>query len=138
MAANRPSGQGHSLVAAVVTEKCTAHGAHSCISCARLTRRIPVSPELVSELDRLPQRNQRFFPSLLNDITQLTHQFGAALSRHFCPSPSILPPCQRLETRLHLRRDPARILWQHNDRYEHKMFETPAAAAHHAGIFTAV
>ncbi len=28
---------------------------------------------------------------------------------------------QRLATRWHLRRDPARILWQHNDRYEQKM-----------------
>jgi hypothetical protein len=32
-------------------------------------------------------------------------------------------PLQRLATRLKLRRDPARILWQHNDRYERKMLE---------------
>ncbi len=30
---------------------------------------------------------------------------------------------QRLATRLNLRRDPARVLWQHNDRYERKMLE---------------
>ena len=34
---------------------------------------IPVSPELLSELELLPQRNQRF-TQLLNDITLLTHQ----------------------------------------------------------------
>ncbi len=117
---NRPSGQGHRLVAAVVME-----------NVQRMTRildllrqadpRIPVSPELISELDRLPQRNQRF-TSLLNDITLLTHQLEQRY-RGILPFSIDATSLQRLATRWHLRRDPARILWQHNDRYEQKMFE---------------
>ena len=69
---NRPSGQGHRLAAAIVIE-----------NVQRMTRVLnllrqaapdtPVSPELLSELDLLPQRNQRF-TQLLNAITLLTHQ----------------------------------------------------------------
>jgi aspartate/methionine/tyrosine aminotransferase len=117
---NRPSGQGHRLVAAVVME-----------NVQRLTRildllrqadpRVPVNPELVTELDRLPQHNQRF-DRLLNDITLLTHQLEQRY-RGILPFSVDTTPLQRLATRRHLRRDPARILWQHNDRYEQKMLE---------------
>ena len=117
---NRPSGQGHRLVAAIVTE-----------NVQRMTRilnllrqadpHIPVRPELIAELDRLPQRNQRF-TRLLNDITALTHQLEQRY-RGILPFSLDTTSMQRLATRWHLRRDPARILWQHNDRYEQKMFE---------------
>jgi aspartate/methionine/tyrosine aminotransferase len=117
---NRPSGQGHRLVAAVVME-----------NLQRMTRiltllrqadsRIPVNPELISELDRLPQQNQRF-TRLLNDITLLTHQLEQRY-HGILPFSIDTTSLQRLATRWHLRRDPARILWQHNDRYEHKMLE---------------
>ena len=80
-----------------------------------------MNPELISELDRLPQRNQRF-TRLLNDITLLTHQLEQRY-HGILPFSIDTTSLQRLATRLHLRRDPARILWQHNDRYEHKMFE---------------
>ena len=82
---------------------------------------IPVNPELVAELDRLPQRNQRF-DKLLNDITLLTHQLEQRY-RGILPFSVDTTSLQRLATRWHLRRDPARILWQHNDRYEQKMLE---------------
>ena len=117
---NRPSGQGHSLVAAVVTEN-VARMARVLHLLRQADPRIPVSPELVSELDRLPQRNQRF-SSLLSEITLLTHQLEQRY-RGILPFSIDTTSLQRLATRLHLRRDPARILWQHNDRYEHKMFE---------------
>jgi aspartate/methionine/tyrosine aminotransferase len=117
---NRPSGQGHRLVAAVVVE-----------NVQRMTRiltlmrqadpHIPVDPELRTELDRLPQRNQRF-ARLLNEITLLTHQLEQRY-RGILPFSIDTTQLQRLATRMHLRRDPARILWQHNDRYEQKMFE---------------
>ena len=117
---NRPSGQGHRLVAAVVEE-----------NVRRMTRilnllrqadpNIPLSPELLSELDLLPQRNQRF-SQLLNAITLLTHQLEQRY-RGILPFSVDTTPLQRLATRWHLRRDPARILWQHNDRYERKMLE---------------
>ena len=80
---------------------------------------IPVSPELLAELERLPQRNQRF-DQLLNDITLLTHQLEQRY-RGILPFSIDTTSLQRLATRMHLRRDPARILWQHNDRYEQKM-----------------
>lgn len=117
---NRPSGQGHRLVAAVVTE-----------NVQRMTRilnllrqvdpHIPVSSELISELDRLPQWNQHF-ARLLNDITLLTHQLEQRY-RGILPFSFDTTSLQRLATRVHLRRDPAQVLWQHNDRYEQKMFE---------------
>ncbi len=117
---NRPSGQGHQLAAAIVVE-----------NVRRMTRilnllrqaapKTPVSPELLSELDRLPQRNQRF-TQLLNDITLLTHQLEQRY-RGILPFSVDTTALQRLATRLHLRRDPARVLWQHNDRYERKMLE---------------
>lgn len=117
---NRPSGQGHRLVAAVVME-----------NVQRMTRilnilqqvdpTIPVRPELKSELDMLSQHNQRF-TKLLNEITTLTHQLEQRY-RGILPFSVETTPLLRLATQLHLRRDPARVLWQHNDRYEQKMLE---------------
>ena len=117
---NRPSGQGHRLVAAVVMEN--VQRLAGILSLLRQADpRIPVSPELIAELDRLPQRNQRF-NSLLNDITLLTHQLEQRY-RGILPFSIDTTSLQRLATRWHLRRDPAHILWQHNDRYEQKMLE---------------
>jgi aspartate/methionine/tyrosine aminotransferase len=117
---NRPSGQGHRLVAAVVMEN-----VQRMTGILNLLRQadphILVSPELISELDRLPQRNQRF-NKLLTDITLLTHQLEQRY-RGILPFSIDTTPMQRLATRWHLRRDPAWILWQHNDRYEQKMLE---------------
>ncbi|HVM71460.1 MAG TPA: pyridoxal phosphate-dependent aminotransferase [Anaerolineales bacterium] len=115
---NRPSGQGHRLVAAVVTEN-VQRLARILQLLRQVDPAIPVNPELVSELERLPQRNQRF-TSLLNDITLLTHQLEQRY-HGILPFSIDTTSMQRLATRLHLRRDPARILWQHNDRYEHRM-----------------
>jgi aspartate/methionine/tyrosine aminotransferase len=117
---SRPSGQGHRLVAAVVMEN--VRRMSRVLNCLRQAEpHIPISPELVTELDRLPERNQRF-SRLLNDITLLTQQLEQRY-RGILPFSIDTTPLQRLATRWHLRRDPARILWQHNDRYEQKMFE---------------
>ncbi|MBC8508137.1 MAG: pyridoxal phosphate-dependent aminotransferase [Anaerolineales bacterium] len=117
---NRPSGQGHQLVAAVAME-----------NVRRLTRilrilqqvdpTISVNPRLKNELDLLPQRNLQF-TKLLNEITQLTHQLEQRY-RGILPFSVETTPLRRLATRLRIRRDPATILWQHNDRYERKMFQ---------------
>jgi aspartate/methionine/tyrosine aminotransferase len=117
---NRPSGQGHRLVAAIVME-----------NVRRMTRilsllrqadpNIPLSPELLSEIDQLPERNQRF-TKLLNNITLLTQQLEQRY-RGILPFSVDATPMQRLATRWNLRRDPARILWQHNDRYERQMLD---------------
>ncbi len=117
---NRPSGQGHHLVAAVVMENVRRMS-----RILRLLRQaapnIPVDPELLSELDLLPQRDRRF-TQLLNAITLLTHQLEQRY-RGILPFSVQTTPWQRLATRLHLRRDPAQILLQHNDRYERRMLE---------------
>lgn len=117
---NRPSGQGHRLVAAVVME-----------NVRRMTRvlnalldadsTIKIRPELKYELDILSQRDQQF-TKLLNEITLLTHQLEQRY-RGILPFSVETTPLRQLATRLGLRRDPARILWQHNDRYERRMFE---------------
>ena len=117
---NRPSGQGHRLVAAVVME-----------NVRRMTRvlqalrfadpTVEIGPDLKSELDVLPQRNQQF-AELLNKITLLTHQLEQRY-RGILPFSIESSPLQRFATRVGLRRDPARVLWQHNDRYERRMFE---------------
>ena len=117
---NRPSGQGQRLVAAVVMEN--VRRMNRILSILRqVAPTVPVKPELISELDVLPQHNQRF-TSLLNEITSLTHQLEQRY-RGILPFSVETSSMQRLATRLHLRRDPARVLWQHNDRYERKMLE---------------
>ncbi len=117
---SRPSGQGHRLVAAVVMENVRRMNRILSIL-GQVDPAIVVKPELKSELDNLPQHNQRF-TSLLNEITTLTHQLEQRY-RGILPFSVETTSWQRLTTRLHLRRDPARVLWEHNDRYERKMLE---------------
>ncbi len=117
---NRPSGQGHRLVAAVVMENVRRMARILC-TLRQVDPDISVNPELMSELDRLAQRNQRF-TELLNAITQLTHQLERRY-RGILPFSMDTTAFQRLSTRWHMRRDPAKVLLQHNDRYEQKMFE---------------
>jgi aspartate/methionine/tyrosine aminotransferase len=117
---NRPSGQGHRLVAAVVMENVRLMS-HILGLLRQVDPGISVNAKLISELDRLPERNLSF-SRLLNDITLLTHQLEHRY-RGILPFSIDTTSLQRLGTRLHLRRDPARVLWQHNDHYEQKMFE---------------
>lgn len=117
---NRPSGQGHYLVASVVMEN-VRRMARILRTLRQVDSSVIVDPDLWSELDRLDQRSQRF-TRLLGDITQLTHQLEQRY-RGILPYSLDTTPWQRLATRLHLRRDRAKILWQHNDRYEKRMFE---------------
>jgi aspartate/methionine/tyrosine aminotransferase len=117
---NRPSGQGHQLIAAVVMEN-VRRMARILGLLRQADPGVAVNPDLLSELDRLGQRNQRF-AQLLNEITVLTHQLERRY-RGILPYSLNSTPWQRLATRWHLRRDPARVLWEHNDRYEQKMFE---------------
>jgi len=70
---------------------------------------IQVKPELKAELDMLPQHNKRF-TKLLNEITTLTHQLEQRY-RGILPFSVETSPLRRLATRLHLRRDPAQVLF---------------------------
>jgi aspartate/methionine/tyrosine aminotransferase len=117
---NRPSGQGHRLVASAVMEN-VRRMAHILDLLRQADPHIPISPELLEEMDRLPERS-RSFTGLLNNITQLTHQLEQRY-RSILPFSIESTPLQRLATRLHLRRPAAQVLWRHNDRYEQKMLE---------------
>ncbi len=117
---NRPSGQGHQFIAAVVMEN--VRRMTRILNLLRQNDSIDVlSPELLSEIDHLPERNQRF-TQILNSITLLTHQLEQRY-RGILPFSVDATPLQRLAARWNLRRDPMRIQWQHNDRYERKMLE---------------
>ncbi len=117
---NRPSGQGHYLIAAVVMEN--VRRLSRILNLLRQTdASVSVNAELLASLELLPQQDQRF-AALLNEITSLTHQLEQRY-RGLLPFSFDATPLQRLATRLHVRRDPARVLWQHNDRYEHRMVE---------------
>lgn len=117
---SRPSGQGHQLIAAVVMEN-----VRRMANLLRLLRQadpgLSVDPILVTELDRLALRNEHF-SQLLNNITALTHQLEQRY-RGLLPYSVDTSALQDLATRLHLRRDPAKVLWQHNDSYEQRMLE---------------
>ena len=117
---NRPSGQGHRLVSAVVMEN-VRRMMRILNTLQQADPHVRIKPALKAELADLSQHNQRF-TRLLNEITTLTHQLEQRY-RGILPFSVESTTLQRWATRLHLRRDPARVLWQHNDRYEHKMFE---------------
>ncbi len=117
---NRPSGQGHRLIAGAVMEN-VRRMADILTLLHKVDPHIATESSLLAELERLPMRS-REFTALLNNITQLTHQLEGRY-RGILPVSVESTPLTRLTTRLHLRRDPARVLWQHNDRYEQKMRE---------------
>lgn len=117
---SRPSGQGHQLLAALVMQN-VRRMARILALLRQADPTVAVSPELLTELNRLEQRNQRV-ADILDAITQLTHQLERRY-RGILPYSVETTTLERLATRLRLRRDPARVLFQHNDRYEQKMLE---------------
>ena len=116
----RPSGQGHRLIGIVVMENVRRMS-----NLLNLLRHadpgVDIAPDLLAEINQIPEQNQQFY-NLLNTITQLTHQLEQRY-RSILPFSLNTTPIQRLATSLNLRRDPAKVLWQHNDRYERKMRE---------------
>jgi hypothetical protein len=120
---NRPSGQGHRLIASLVMENVRRMA--SVLSLLRQADgQIEIDSELLLELDALPERSRRF-TALLNNITHLTHQLEQRY-RGILPFSVEATPLQRLAARFIRRRDPARVLWEHNDRYERRMLELRA------------
>ncbi len=115
---NRPSGQGHRLIAAAVMEN-VRRMARILSLLHKADGQLQIAPDLLLEVDRLPQRS-REFTDLLNNITQLTHELEQKY-RGILPVSVDGNRLQRLATQLHLRADPARDLWKHNDRHEQQM-----------------
>jgi aspartate/methionine/tyrosine aminotransferase len=117
---NRPSGQGHRLIASALVENVTRLS-HLVRLVAARDGSAGVDPKLLAEIEQLADANRRF-TRLLNEITSLTHQ----LERRYR---GILPVnvkpgrARSLGMSLHLVPDPLTRLWRHNDRLERRMLE---------------
>ena len=117
---NRPSGQGHRLVAFTLIANvdrlarilALLHGADP---------RLPIGHAILDDMVRLPKRTERF-TRLLNEITVLTHHLE---KRYRGVLPINIRPgtIRRLGMRLHIARDPLARLWRHNDRLERRMVD---------------
>ncbi len=117
---NRPSGQGHRLVASTLIEN-VSRLAKLLSVLLSADKSIRIEPELAAEVQTLSESNRRF-TKLLNDITDLTHQLEKRY-RGILPF-SVRPGAVRnVGMKLRLARDPVTLLWQHNDRLERKMVD---------------
>ncbi len=115
---NRPSGQGHSLVAAVVIKNVTNLASFIKLL-VKVDSEIKIEETLFNEIENLKETNKKF-SDLLKQITVLTHKlekrFKGVLP--FKLKPSIY---RKLGMKLHIADDPIIKLWKHNDRLETKM-----------------
>jgi aspartate/methionine/tyrosine aminotransferase len=117
---NRPSGQGHSLVASVLIENVDRM--------ARLLRLLLESDKSIRIESGLLEEIEKFtlsrikFTNLLNQITLLTHQLEKRY-RGTLPFNIKAGKMRRLGMNLKIARDPLTSLWHHNDHLERKMFE---------------
>ncbi|MGE5400214.1 MAG: aminotransferase class I/II-fold pyridoxal phosphate-dependent enzyme [Ignavibacteriales bacterium] len=117
---NRPSGQGHSLVASVLIEN-VVRQAGLLRALLEADRSVKIDPLLLNEIEKLSVKNVQF-SKLLSQITQLTHQLE---KRYRGILPFNLKPgkLRRVGMKLHIASDPLTSLWHHNDRLERKMLE---------------
>jgi aspartate/methionine/tyrosine aminotransferase len=117
---NRPSGQGHSLVAFVLIENIVRQAGILQLI-LNTDRSVKIEPELLNEIRSLPLNNRRF-TLLLSKITRLTEQLE---KRYRGTLPFHLQPgrIRKFGMKLHMAQDPLTKLWHHNDRLERKMLE---------------
>ena len=115
---NRPSGQGHSLTAAVIIEN-VSRQANLLKMLMRCDKTVYIEASLLDEIQKLPYRNKKFV-KLLGEITQLTHQLE---KRYKGILPVNIKPgrLRKLGMSLRIANDPLTSLWHHNDRLERKM-----------------
>jgi aspartate/methionine/tyrosine aminotransferase len=117
---NRPSGQGHRLIATVLMENVARMG-RLLQMLADADPGLQVDAHLIEEVRRLPLTNRRF-RGLFDEITELTHQLERRY-RGLLPynvQPGVL---RNLGMKLRIARDPVVSLWEHNDRLERRMVE---------------
>jgi len=117
---NRPSGQGHSLLAAVIIEN-VAQQAKIIELIMKYDNSASIEPSLIQEIEKLPVNNKRF-TDLLNEITLLTHQLEKRY-RGTLPFNVEMSRLRKLGIKLHIAEDPLTKMWKHNDRLERKMLE---------------
>ncbi|MCG6958333.1 pyridoxal phosphate-dependent aminotransferase, partial [bacterium BMS3Abin03] len=117
---NRPSGQGHRLVAAALIENVNQL-ANILKTLLSIESNLSIDPEILTEIGLLQHNNDNFW-KLLNHITALTNQLE---KRYKSVLPFMIEPnfVRRIGMKLHLAQDPLIKLWQHNDRLEQKMIE---------------
>ena len=120
---NRPSGQGHRLVATVLMEN-VARMARLLEMLVEAKGGLRVEARLIEEVRRLPAANRRL-RALFDQITDLTHQLEHRY-RGLLPYELEPGPLRKLGMRLHLAADPVVSLWEHNDRLERRMLELRA------------
>ena len=117
---NRPSGQGHRLVATTLMVN-LRRLSRILAELLRADETLSIDEKLLDEVRSLPENNRRF-TRLLNDITTLTHQLEKRY-RGVLPF-SVRPSALRnLGMKLRLARDPVTLLWHHNDRLERRMLD---------------
>jgi aspartate/methionine/tyrosine aminotransferase len=117
---NRPSGQGHSLVASVLIENVR----RQTVLLRMLLdsdKSVKIEPGLLGEIEKFSVSRIQF-TGLLSQITQLTHQLE---KRYRGTLPFNIKPgrIRRLGMNLKIAQDPLTSLWHHNDRLERKMIE---------------
>ncbi|KAF0153035.1 MAG: hypothetical protein FD143_475 [Ignavibacteria bacterium] len=117
---NRPSGQGHRLVAAVLIEN-VARQSKLIQLLHKYDKSIKIDPTLISEIEKLPKNNNRF-TELFNEINSLTHQLEKRY-RGILPFNVKAGKFRRVGMKLHIAQDPLTRLWHHNDRTERKMLD---------------
>jgi aspartate/methionine/tyrosine aminotransferase len=116
----RPSGQGHSLVAAVLIENVDRQS-RLLRTLLATDKSVKIDSALLTEIERLPYSRVNF-TNLLTQITQLTHQLE---KRYRGTLPFNLKPgrIRQVGMKLKLAQDPLTSLWHHNDRLERRMIE---------------
>ena len=115
---NRPSGQGHRLVASALLQNVTQLS-EIIKTIIAVDKSVKIKPQLLAEINQLATTNNNFW-QLLNEITSLTNQLEKRYK-------SVLPfnvesnRLRKLGMKLHIAQDPLIKLWQHNDSTEQKM-----------------
>ncbi len=117
---NRPSGQGHRLIASVLIENVVRQAKilQLLVNC---DPSVKIESSLKTEIDLLPQNNKRF-TDIFNKITSLTHQLEKRY-KGILPFNIKAGKFRNLGMKVHLAQDPLVKLWHHNDRLERKMLE---------------
>ncbi|MEW6195202.1 MAG: pyridoxal phosphate-dependent aminotransferase [Bacteroidota bacterium] len=117
---NRPSGQGHTLVASALIEN--VNQLSSIIkTIISIDKSVKVDKNILQAIDQLSMTNKKFW-ELLNHITSLTNKLEKRYK-------GVLPfniesnPFRKVGMKIGIAKDPVVKLWQHNDRLEQRMLE---------------
>jgi len=117
---NRPSGQGHRLVAAALIENVNQLS-RIIKTILSIDKTVKIDPALIAEIDQLTNANRNFW-ELLNNITTLTNQLEKRY-RSILPFSIESNRIRKIGMKLHIAQDPIVKLWEHNDSLEQRMLE---------------